>query len=66
MKKIISKLMKSGMTQTAVAKAAGCSQPTIAEILNGNNKNPSVRIGVALARECDRRNIKWNLNDLSN
>lgn len=47
-KKIISELSAAGLKQIEIAKACDCSQPTISEILQGEIKNPSFSIGLAL------------------
>lgn len=65
MKKVIEKLIESGLTQMELAKIAGCSQPTISEIASGKTKSPSVRIAVALIGECKKRKIKCALEDLT-
>jgi transcriptional regulator with XRE-family HTH domain len=38
-KKLISDLMKSGMTQTEIGAAIGVSQGRIAQVINGKNGN---------------------------
>lgn len=45
---IINRLLECGLRQVDIARYVGCSQPTISDISNGNIKNPSFSIGMAL------------------
>lgn len=49
-KNIIADLVCGGMTQKEIASFCECGQSTISEIANGEIKNPSYRIGIALTK----------------
>lgn len=56
--KIISELLNSGMTQTAIAKRIGCSQSNVSLIHTGKTKRIKFDIGCALIDLAKDRGIE--------
>lgn len=57
-KDYISALAAKGVTQSQIAKEAGCGQSTISDLASGNTREPRSSLGNALVRIGKRRGIK--------
>jgi len=57
-KDYLSALAAKGVTQSQIAKEAGCGQSTISDLASGNTKEPRSSLGTALLRIGKRRGIK--------
>ncbi|VUZ24117.1 Uncharacterised protein [uncultured Comamonas sp.] len=58
-KDYISTLVSKGVTQSQLAKEAGCGQSTISDLASGNTKEPRSSLGMALMRIGKRHGIKF-------
>jgi transcriptional regulator with XRE-family HTH domain len=55
---ITRQLVESGITQPELAKACGCSQSTVSDVIRGRTKDPRASIALALLRLAKERGIE--------